>query len=320
MNKNPFSFYDFLGYLFPGIIILALAVFVVALTKENALIEEYFQINKFVSVFQDKQGLKWWETTILAIILAYVAGHLVSYLSSVIVEYFANTLFGYPSYYLLHKVQIGFIGFCLRYFMPSLFDWDFKSAWACKKKWTRKKILPKIKVYWAKINIGRLLWRVFIFALMFPISIPLMLLGKCLKITDFVVRPLDDYVCNGIQRKLFQLSQTLNLDIPDVNYKSDYHRIVMHYVYLNIPNCQRKADNYVAIYGFLRAMTLIACIYFDYFFYWQMFTLNIHTDVNWNAVLILFLMGILCNVLFMGFVKFYRRFTLENYMALLTEK
>ena len=42
--------------------------------------------------------------------------------------------------------------------------------------------------------------------------------------------------------------------------------------------------------------------------------------MNWNAVLILLLMGILCNVLFMGFVKFYRRFTLENYMALLTEK
>ena len=109
-------------------------------------------------------------------------------------------------------------------------------------------------------------------------------------------------------------------DSPDVNSKADYHRIVMHYVYLNIPNCQRKADNYVAIYGFLRTMTLIACIYFDYFFYWQVFTLNIHAGVNWNAVLILLLMGILCNVLFMGFIKFYRRFTLENYMALLTEK
>ena len=72
MNKNPFSFYDFLGYLFPGIIILALTVFAVALAKESAPIEEYFQINKFVDVFQDKQGLKWWETTILTIILLRV--------------------------------------------------------------------------------------------------------------------------------------------------------------------------------------------------------------------------------------------------------
>lgn len=29
---------------------------------------------------------------------------------------------------------------------------------------------------------------------------------------------------------------------------------------------------------------------------------------------------LLTNILYMGFVKFYRRFTLENYMALLTEK
>ena len=301
MNKNPFSFYDFLGYLFPGIIILALAVFVVALTKENALIEEYFQINKFVSVFQDKQGLKWWETTILAIILAYVAGHLVSYLSSLMVEYFTNSLFGYPSHYLLHKGNMDLITLFWRYFVLDM-------------------------------NLGRLLWRIFVAIILCPIFFPLLLLLLLLQlpllllpvprlqIAEFVIRPLDDYVCNSIQRKLLQLSQTLNLDIPDVNYKADYHRIVMHYVYLNIPNCQRKADNYVAIYGFLRTMTLIACIYFDYFFYWQVFTLNIHAGVNWNAVLILLLMGILCNVLFMGFIKFYRRFTLENYMALLTEK
>lgn len=288
MNKNPFSFYDFLGYLFPGIIILALTVFAVALAKESAPIEEYFQINKFVDVFQDKQGLKWWETTILTIILAYVAGHIFSYLSSVMVEYLPNRLFGYPSHYLLHAENINPKMLFQRYFVLD-------------------------------INPGRLLWRIIVVFALFPL-IPLLFLGKCLKITDFIVRPLDDYVRNSIQRKLVQLSRTLNLNIPDVNSKADYHRIVMHYVYLNIPNCQRKADNYVAIYGFLRTMTLIACIYFDYFFYWQVFTLNIHAGVNWNAVLILLLMGILCNVLFMGFVKFYRRFTLENYMALLTEK
>lgn len=32
------------------------------------------------------------------------------------------------------------------------------------------------------------------------------------------------------------------------------------------------------------------------------------------------LMAFVTNLLYMAFVKFYRRFTLENYMALLTEK
>ena len=102
----------------------------------------------------------------------------------------------------------------------------------------------------------------------------------------------------------------------------------MHYVYLNIPNCQRKIDNYIAIYGFLRACTLISCLFFDYLFFMQLCTIGecfnapsyMSYEINWVAVFILFLLATLCIVLFMGFVKFYRRFTLENYMALLTEK
>ena len=94
----------------------------------------------------------------------------------------------------------------------------------------------------------------------------------------------------------------------------------MHYVYLNIPNCQRKADNYVAIYGFLRAMTLIACAFFDYLLLQQLGTINIQADFDMNAMFIMLALFAVCNVLFMGFVKYYRRFTLENYMALLTEK
>lgn len=290
MNKNPFSFYDFLGYLFPGIIALALTVFAVALNIEKASIDEYFNINKFVAVFQEKQGLKWWESTILVIILSYVTGHIIAYMSSVVVEYFANSLFGYPSYYLLH---------------------DRKIRW---------KML--LKTYWvgSRILFGRILWRFIVFIILFPIAIVIGLIGIPLKMIEFIVRPLDEYIQNSIQRKLLQLSKTLNLDIPDVNSTADHHRIVMHYVYLNIPNCQRKVDNYIAIYGFLRAITLIACLFFDYLLYLQICTLDIDAYINWDAAIILLFILILCNILFMGFVKFYRRFTLENYMALLTEK
>ena len=316
MNKNPFSFYDFLGYLFPGIIFLTLLVFAVALAKENAPIDEYFHINKFVSVFQEIQGLKWWETTIITIILSYVSGHLVAYLSSIFVEYLANTLFKYPSHYLLHKEPVGFRSIFRRYFMFSISLKVLKSL----PKIYKKGFWNKIRVRSPKIKLGLFLYRALILLILLPVFFPLVFLGPALKITNFVVRPLDDYVINSIQLKLIDLFKALNLSIPDVNSNADYHRIVMHYVYLNIPNCQRKADNYVAIYGFLRAMTLIACFYFDYLFILQLGTLDIHADINWYAIKVLLAMGILCNVLFMGFVKFYRRFTLENYMALLTEK
>ncbi len=290
MNKNPFSFYDFLGYLFPGVVALALVIFVLALHSENAPVYEYFSINKFIEVFQEKQSLEWWESTIIVIILSYVAGHIVAYLSSIIIENFANNLFGYPSYYLLH------------YDKPRL-------CLLCKRYW----IYPSF-------NLGRFFWRLVFFFMLSPIVIVTVIIGVPLRIVEYIVRPLDEYVRNSIQGKLMQLSQMLNLELPDVNSKADYHRIVMHYVYLNIPNCQRKADNYVAIYGFLRAMTLIACTYFDYLLFQLMRALNTHTDVSLNVVLVFLVVLILCNVLFMGFIKFYRRFTLENYMALLTEK
>ena len=288
MNKNPFSFYDFLGYLFPGIIALMLTLFVVSLHQEDATITEYFSIKRFVGVFFKGDGLKWWESTILLIVPAYVVGHIVAYLSSVIVEYFANNLFGYPSYYLLHKDKLGFKAFTLKY-------WKFR-------------------------NWGSFLWRLAIAIILLPVYLNVGLLGFFLKIVDFIIRPLDEYVRNSVQRKLLHLSDTLNLAIPDVNSKADYHRIVMHYVYLNIPNCQRKADNYVAIYGFLRAMTLIACAFFDYLLLQQLGTINIQADFDMNAMFIMLALFAVCNVLFMGFVKYYRRFTLENYMALLTEK
>lgn len=129
-------------------------------------------------------------------------------------------------------------------------------------------------------------------------------------------------------RKLNKLSDTLSLQQPDVNSKADYHRIVMHYVYLNIEACQRKVDNYVAMYGFLRAMALITCFLFDYLLIDQLkYSYLIVRElgmkncvINWECISILVVILIVANLLYMGFVKFYRRFTLENYMALLTEK
>ena len=302
MNKNPFSFYDFLGYLFPGLIAMMVIAYIVFLGL-SASIEDYFNIKNFISMFKDKVDVNWWESTVVVIVLAYIFGHIVAYLSSTIVEYFANRSFGYPSYYLLHEGESSGMRMWRRYL----------------RIWGRYFKEDK--------NFGNILWRILVLIILFPVSFGILLLGIPLSIEKFIVRPLDEYVRNSIQNKLCSLSVKLGISRPDVNSRADYHRIVMHYVYLNIPNCQRKTDNYVAIYGFLRAITLISCMFFDYLLGRQLMTVvefcsneRVGGEVNVNAILILLGMLVLCNVLFMGFVKFYRRFTLENYMALLTEK
>lgn len=286
MSKNPFSIYDFLGYLFPGIITLMLLIFIVSLSKEGkaAEIEDYFRINEFSRVLT-QNDLKRWESTFVAIILSYIIGHIMAYLSSVSVEYFTNRVFTYPSHYLLFSER--------------------KASWR-KLMWR----------FWFSKDI----WRIFYCTILLILLLPVIIFIIPSTIRRFITRPLDEYVRNSIQNKLWKLSDTLHLKLPDVNTDADYHRIVMHYVYLNIPNSQRKADNYVTIYGFLRTHTLIACLFFDYLFWTQVYTILSSLTIHWKTIWLLLLVFFMTNILYMGFVKFYRRFTLENYMALLTEK
>lgn len=242
-----------------------------------------------MQTFKNELSIEWWKSTLILIVLSYICGHIIAYLSSTSVEYFANKTFKYPSYYLLHNENRKYTSYLKSFFLQ-------------------------------EINLGNFLWRLILFVILFPISFFILLLGHPLHINKFIIRPLDEYVRNSIQTKAFNLSQKLNLSRPEVNSNADYHRIVMHYVYLNIPNCQRKTDNYIALYGFLRAICLIACIFTDIIIVKGIGTIDFSAEIDWSSFILILIMIFVCNILFMGFVKFYRRFTLENYMALLTEK
>ena len=104
MNKNPFSIYDFLGYLFPGLIFVVTVFFVCHVT--SVPLQEYFDFSKYQDLLKKGKEYDWWESTVFVIVASYVVGHIVAYLSSSTVEYFTNHLFGYPSHYLLHEDTI----------------------------------------------------------------------------------------------------------------------------------------------------------------------------------------------------------------------
>ncbi len=288
MEKNPFSFYDFLGYLFPGMLSVLIIIHILFL-KSSCGIIDYFSISTFVETLNNEFKTDSWKYLILIILLSYILGHILAYISSATVEYFSNRLFKYPAFYLLHKEDISFNQYLKRYFC----------------------------------NVGGLgvfLWRIIVVIILFPISFVFLLLGQPLYINKFITRELDDYVRNSILDKQFNLSEKLNIKRPAVNAEIDYHRIVMHYVYLNIPSSQKKSDNYIALYGFLRSICLVFCIYTDCVIYKAASELDFNLLIDGKVVWIIIFMVFICNISFMGFVKFYRRFTLENYMALLTEK
>lgn len=302
MNKNPFSIYDFLGYLFPGLVVLLAVVYVYY--SECDSINCLFSVRNFEKVFTEELLFTKWQATAILIVLSYIAGHIIAYLSSVIVEKFSNSLFKYPSIFLLHSDDS---------------ESEEISRWRDFRRLSRR-------YFRFARNFGSKFWRVVVFFILLPVSVP-MLLGVLLSLNKFIVRPLDEYIRNSILGKLNRLAEKLQITPPDVNSEEDFHRIVMHYVYINIPNCQRKTDNYVAMYGFLRAMTLIACLLFDYYFVKMVaisiiaaFSDVIEVSFDLYALINFILLSVICNILFMGFVKYYRRFTLENLMTLLTEK
>ena len=97
----------------------------------------------------------------------------------------------------------------------------------------------------------------------------------------------------------------------------DYHRIIYHYVYEVKSAHQVKMDNYVALYDFMRSMTLIMNLTFLYAVYY----INTNSvELLWIGVWMLISTMLLSYLFFMAFMKFYRRFTLEVMMCLVTDE
>lgn len=292
--KNPFSLYDFLGYFFPGAFILILIIIMMDYYNPNGvncsmgLIDSY---KEAVDVFMNKQyknNVDLVRVWFSFIVFAYVLGHIISYFSSITVEYFTIESFQYPSRYLLAK--------------KDRYGDDY------------------VERYWRGYNIKFVpcVLKFITLIILLPVSFwfcPCLPFGKC--ISGFICKPLDKYLINCIEAKLFRLPAHLNVERPPISLQIDIHRIVMHYVYINYPSCRVKVDNYIALYGFLRSITLILCVVTDFIMIDILRHYGICQFSNFILLIIVFVMSFVC---YLAFFKFYRRFTLENYMTLLVGK
>ena len=303
MEKNPFSLYDFMGYLFPGII----ALFFIQLIwdgNDNS-IYNILDIASFEEVTKKVDKSINLETSIICVVLAYVIGHIIAYISSVTIEYFANKTFGYPSEYLLDSNGQTWWKQVSRYY----FNLDNDELQRYKK----------IKHILLQIITGRFMYRLMISLILFPISFMTFVLGHCFGINRFITRPLDNYLIEGIKNKYLKLISDLKINNSSVDLKCDYHRVIMHYVYYNLPICQNKTDNYISLYGFLRSICFIINGIFLFITLKIIPTLDINASFDEKKVWTWSVLFILSYISFLAFVKFYRRFTLENYMIMLTE-
>ncbi|MBU0689741.1 MAG: hypothetical protein KJ850_01090 [Gammaproteobacteria bacterium] len=270
IKQNPFSFYDFLGYLTPG------SIFLYGVIAGYAHV--YSELSPYAFVVKELSFEKA-EIYIPFIFVAYIIGHILSFLSSVIVERYSIWSDGYPSKYLLGFASKGY------------FD-------VASHKWLRISIRGGVGLF------------------LLPISFFDLFIGHGAKFRDLYAKSLDGLLVRVIKNKLNALlfehagltTAPKNVNPPE----ADYFRYAYHYVVENAPNHLPKMQNYVALYGFLRTLTMLSVVFF-WGMVWHIYKVQMQPI---QAVLWVLISALIAYVLYMSFVKFYRRFSLEALMAL----
>lgn len=293
-QKNPFSIYDFFGYLFPGLfVVLMILVFYSADKITFDSVMRVFTENK--DWFSSVSVLK--MTSL--IVISYIVGHVLAYVSSITIERFSLWLWGYPSEFLMNQ-------------RSDTSYWESNVSPCGTNKVSLNvedgKIGKTIYFYLLKLII-----RFCMGLFLLPISL-IYLMSKSINLDGFITRSLDPIMINWVNDKVIALTKIMSIEIPD-KHDLDYSRIIYHY-YLHQRNAtfMQKTDNFVALYGFLRSVTLA----FNLITLYIVTDSIIHENLLNNIVLIIGF-AISTFVLFLAFMKFYRRYSLEIFMFVVSD-
>ena len=269
MNQNPFSFYDFLGYLIPGGFFILLMYFcgltfdldiVIDLTELLRGQSQIFGILNYGSI----------------VIISYIAGHFISITSAFFIEKYMNEELQYPS------------------------D-DKKNVLTPSSDKQNEDTKRKIKYCIIKVMLFPIIpWDYATQKLCYSQSLPFQLANT----TWLMIK-------EGYEKKFRIDDKLLNIR---TGLHDDLFRLAYHYVYEFSNQHQTKIQNYVALYGFCRNICLVFVITF-----WISFLTLIYRAIEGGAVSYISISTLLSfffvYVFYVGFVKFYRRYTLEVLMA-----
>ncbi|EEQ6362139.1 hypothetical protein WAD18_RS17085 [Escherichia coli] len=277
MNQNPFSFYDFLGYLIPGGFFILLMYFcgltfdldiVIDLTELLRGQSQIFGILNYGSI----------------VIISYIAGHFISITSAFFIEKYMNEELQYPSEYLFNKLSD-----------------DKKNVLTPSSDKQNEDTKRKIKYCIIKVMLFPIIpWDYATQKLCYSQSLPFQLANT----TWLMIK-------EGYEKKFRIDDKLLNIR---TGLHDDLFRLAYHYVYEFSNQHQTKIQNYVALYGFCRNICLVFVIIF-----WISFLTLIYRAIEGGAVSYISISTLLSfffvYVFYVGFVKFYRRYTLEVLMA-----
>ncbi|EHF0799912.1 hypothetical protein E5101_21450 [Shigella flexneri] len=277
MNQNPFSFYDFLGNLIPGGFFILLMYFC-GLTFDLDIVIDLTELLRGQSqIF----GILNYGSIV---IISYIAGHFISITSAFFIEKYMNEELQYPSEYLFNKLSD-----------------DKKNVLTPSSDKQNEDTKRKIKYCIIKVMLFPIIpWDYATQKLCYSQSLPFQLANT----TWLMIK-------EGYEKKFRIDDKLLNIR---TGLHDDLFRLAYHYVYEFSNQHQTKIQNYVALYGFCRNICLVFVITF-----WISFLTLIYRAIEGGAVSYISISTLLSfffvYVFYVGFVKFYRRYTLEVLMA-----
>lgn len=280
MRKNPFSIYDFLGYIFPGALVLCIGYVLIELQTYECSEGLYYSVKDIIGNLYRRTTFSF-ENTIFMTVVSYVIGHFVAYLSSLTVEKFSIWAYGFPS------------DFLLKYLSRSYFEVVISREGEPRKR--------------------MIIWRVLVALVLLPLSICSVVFSEWLGVKYLFLKTLDDDLVANINRKSSELARYLGYRTD--GSETDFFRVIYHYEYEQQKTHACKMDNYVALYGFMRAVTFI----FSCTFMYVLLYMFVHWSFDWEMFWLLLSLMFAAYIFFMGFMKFYRRFTLEGFMCLIID-
>jgi hypothetical protein len=275
ITQNPFSVYDFLGYLVPGVFFITGIYFVDS-------IPFHLHDVKFAAIFSYQDG-------VIIIVICYLIGHILSFISSKTIEKYSVWTLGFPSTYLFGKKKPGF----------------WKSI---ALKYEKDHVLGSLMRISARILIKFLISMV-----IFPITLWDIVVRHVFRLHDQYARPFDKELLAIAERRVNVLIKEKygeEITEKENNDKRDYFRILYHYAISNSSSHIPKMQNYIALYGFIRTTTFVfVCMFWALLF--RMILLgNYKGFINYLVVF-----SIVTFILYLDFNKFYRKFSIEVIMA-----
>lgn len=261
----------------------ALVIFITLLLLK---ITDFNNIDQLTVIVNNDKTFQF-ENLLFFVIISYSTGHLINFSSSITIEKYANWKYDYPSKYLMGLKP----------------DHAFLSG--------SKRVI---------------LWKLLLVIFLFPVTILDLILGEFLRFKIFYTKKMDNLMIEFIKSKASSLLNQLGCPKTKRLRNYDFHRILAHYVYENSKNHQSRISNYVALYGFLRSLCLISVL-----FVWLILkrlyvkiylseSISLYFEKNKYLLIYFVVITIVSYIFFMAFMKFYRRYTLENLMLIAIDK